>query len=81
VVPGAAAPAPAAEPAAEETKVASALPPYSGPPLAVYTVRPGDTLYSIASRHGLRVDDIVRVNGLRTRKLSVGQRLRLPPDA
>jgi membrane-bound lytic murein transglycosylase D len=65
----------------EETQVASALPPYSGPPLAVYTVRPGDTLYSIASRHGLRVDDIVRVNQLRSHKLSVGQRLRLPPDA
>jgi membrane-bound lytic murein transglycosylase D len=67
-------------PATPETQVASALPPYSGPPLAVYTVRPGDTLYSIASRHGLRVADIVRVNGLRTQKLSVGQRLRLPPD-
>jgi membrane-bound lytic murein transglycosylase D len=80
-IPGTAASAPPAAPAREETQVASALPPYSGPPLAVYTVRPGDTLYSIASRHGLRVDDIVRVNRLQSHKLSVGQRLRLPPDA
>jgi membrane-bound lytic murein transglycosylase D len=78
-IPGAAGPAASPASAPAETQVANALPPYSGPPLAVYTVRPGDTLYSIASRHGLRVADIVRVNGLRTQKLSVGQRLRLPP--
>jgi membrane-bound lytic murein transglycosylase D len=65
------------EPRPEPTKLASA----SGPPMAVYTVRSGDTLYSIAERHGLRVADIVRVNSLRSHKLSIGQRLRLPPDA
>jgi membrane-bound lytic murein transglycosylase D len=82
-IPGsAAAPAPPAAPAhEEETQVASALPPYSGPPLAVYTVRPGDTLYSIASRHGLSVGELASQNGLRNRhRLAVGQRLRLPPS-
>lgn len=45
----------------------------------VYVVRGGDTLYSIAARHGLRVADIARENGLLDgSKLSIGQRLRLP---
>jgi LysM repeat protein len=46
-----------------------------------YTVRAGDTLYSIATRHGVRVADLARRNGLRDRhKLSIGQRLELPPE-
>jgi membrane-bound lytic murein transglycosylase D len=50
-------------------------------PERVYTVRAGDTLYSIASRHGLRVADLAAQNGLRNRhRLSIGQRLRLPPS-
>jgi N-acetylmuramoyl-L-alanine amidase len=44
-----------------------------------YTVRSGDTLYSIAQRHGVTPAAIADLNGLRDRhKLSVGQRLRLP---
>jgi membrane-bound lytic murein transglycosylase D len=47
----------------------------------VYTVRSGDTLYSIAQRHGVTPAAIAELNGLRNRhKLSVGQRLRLPPE-
>jgi LysM repeat protein len=42
------------------------------------TVRAGDTLSSIAHRHGVRVDDLLRWNGLsRTATLRLGQRLRL----
>lgn len=45
-----------------------------------YTVRAGDTLYSIASRHGVSVAELAAENGLRNRhRLSIGQRLRLPP--
>lgn len=45
-----------------------------------YTVRSGDTLFSIAQRHGVTPAAIADLNGLRDRhKLSIGQRLRLPP--
>jgi membrane-bound lytic murein transglycosylase D len=56
--------------------------PPAPPPERLYTVRPGDTLYSIAARHGVRVADIAERNSLKSRhKLSIGQRLRLPPGA
>jgi membrane-bound lytic murein transglycosylase D len=46
-----------------------------------YVVRAGDTLYSISARHGVPVSDLARRNGLRDRhKLSIGQRLQLPPE-
>jgi lipoprotein NlpD len=62
------------------TAVAAEAPP-APPPERVYTVRQGDTLYSIAARHGVRVDEIAERNGLRSRhKLSIGQRLRLPAE-
>jgi membrane-bound lytic murein transglycosylase D len=58
---------------------AAAAPP-APPPERIYTVRQGDTLYSIAARHGLRVADIAERNSLKSRhRLSIGQRLRLPP--
>jgi LysM repeat protein len=42
-------------------------------------VRSGDTLFSIAQRHGVTPAAIADLNGLRDRhKLSIGQRLRLP---
>jgi membrane-bound lytic murein transglycosylase D len=41
-------------------------------------VQAGDTLWSIAQRYGLRMDDLLRWNGLsRTATLHLGQRLRL----
>jgi LysM repeat protein len=44
-----------------------------------YTVRAGDTLYSIAQRHRVTPAAIADLNGLRDhRKLSIGQRLRIP---
>ncbi len=43
-----------------------------------YTVRPGDTLSGIARRHGLALDDLVRLNGLTDPdRIAVGQRLRV----
>lgn len=43
-----------------------------------YTVRPGDTLYSIARRFGVEIDEIVAKNkALTPEQLRVGQRLRL----
>ncbi len=44
-----------------------------------YTVAPGDTLASIARRHGTTVDALASVNNLENRNsLSVGQRLIIP---
>ena len=43
---------------------------------AVYVVRRGDTLYSVARRYGTTVNAIVRTNGLRnSNRIYVGQRL------
>jgi lipoprotein NlpD len=45
-----------------------------------YTVRAGDTLYSIATRHGLDYRDVARWNGIgRDYLIQPGQRLRLRP--
>lgn len=43
-----------------------------------YTVRPGDTLYSIAQRFGVSPQTLVQVNGLTSPMLMVGQVLRIP---
>jgi membrane-bound lytic murein transglycosylase D len=44
-----------------------------------YRVRRGDTVSSIARRFGVRMSDIVALNGLRNRhRIRMGQRLRLP---
>ncbi|MBI1799692.1 MAG: LysM peptidoglycan-binding domain-containing protein [Candidatus Eisenbacteria bacterium] len=42
------------------------------------TVRAGDTLSSIANRHGVTVSQLMRVNGLKSERLRAGQRLRIP---
>lgn len=48
----------------------------------VHVVRPGETLYSIAWRHGLDYHDLARWNGLADPDvLLVGQQLRLRPGA
>lgn len=42
-----------------------------------YTVVNGDTLWSIANRYGLTVDELKQLNNLTSNTISVGQRLRL----
>ena len=49
----------------------------SAPNYISYTVKPGDTLYSIASNNGVSVDTIISDNVLPNNSLSVGQVLRL----
>jgi LysM repeat protein len=62
-------------------RTAAAAPPAPAPE-RIYTVRPGDTLYSIAARHGLSVADIAERNSLKSlHRLSIGQRLRLPAES
>lgn len=46
----------------------------------VHVVQRGDTLWALSRRYGLRLDDLLRWNGLNRRStLSIGQRLRLAP--
>ncbi|WP_448569396.1 LysM peptidoglycan-binding domain-containing protein [Thermus sp.] len=43
-----------------------------------HTVAPGDTLFSIARRYGTTVEELMRLNGLESFLIQVGQVLRLP---
>lgn len=43
-----------------------------------YVVRAGDTLWLLAQRYGTTVDAIMRLNGLTSDELSIGQVLRIP---
>ena len=46
-----------------------------------YTVRRGDTLSRIASRHHVSERELAQINGLRNRhRIRIGQKLRLPSD-
>lgn len=47
------------------------------PSADVHVVRKGDSLYSIARRHGMAVDDLKRINDLTNTRLKIGQRLAL----
>ena len=44
----------------------------------IYIVKSGDTLYGIASRYGVKVDDLRRYNNLSGNILSIGQQLYIP---
>lgn len=46
-----------------------------------YTVKSGDTLTRIANRHGTSVSALRAANGLRTSRLLVGQKLKIPAEA
>ncbi len=43
-----------------------------------YTVKSGDTLYGIAQKHGISVDDLKSANNLTNNTLSIGQTLIIP---
>jgi LysM repeat protein len=43
----------------------------------VYTVKQGDTLWSIAKKHNVTVDHIKKINNLKNNDLKVGQKLKL----
>ena len=63
---------------AGSASASSSSPAASTPQYITYTVRRGDTLSSIASRHRVTVAEIQRANNLRSTKITVGQRLRIP---
>lgn len=46
----------------------------------MYTVKPGDSLYSIARKYNTTVQDIINLNYLKNNNLSVGQVIRIPEN-
>ena len=50
-------------------------------PTLIHTVQSGDTLFSIAKRYGLSLEQIKLENALQTDSLALGQRLRIPARA
>lgn len=44
----------------------------------IYTINPGDTLYSIALKKGISVETLKKLNNLSTDNLTVGQQLLVP---
>lgn len=50
----------------------------TGPAYAAYTVRPGETLYTLAQRFGVPADTLFALNDSLTAPLEAGQTLRLP---
>jgi LysM repeat protein len=51
--------------------------PPAGGSTQLYTVQPGDTLFGISRKFGVTVDELVRLNGLSSNNLSIGQVLRV----
>lgn len=49
-------------------------------PETSYTVKKGDSLYSIAQKYNTTVDELKRINNLTSNTLSIGQKLKLPSD-
>lgn len=45
-----------------------------------YTVAPKDTLYSISRRYGTTVEELMRINGLASPDIKIGQVLKLPEN-
>jgi lipoprotein NlpD len=50
-----------------------------GSPVATYTVKPDDTLYSIGRSHGVTPEQIIEWNGMYTTRIRTGQKLALRP--
>lgn len=44
----------------------------------VYIVKAGDSLYSIAKKYGVSVNDLIAINNLKSNALSIGQHLKIP---
>lgn len=80
-------PAPAPAPVAEAPAGGNGTPVTNDTPGLValgqgsHTVVSGDTLYNIATRHGVTVDALKAANNMTNNNLSVGMTLRIPPRA
>ena len=43
-----------------------------------YTIQKGDSLYQIAKKYNIKVNDIKLINNLKTDNLSIGQKIKIP---
>lgn len=50
----------------------------TNPSVTIYTVKKGDSLYSIAMNFGVSVDDLIRTNQLTSIVLQIGDQLKIP---
>jgi LysM repeat protein len=41
----------------------------------IHFVKPGDTLYSIATKYGISVDKLKKLNNIEKNSISIGQKL------
>ncbi len=67
----------AATPEASRSGDVAAPAPVLIPERRTHTVRRGDTLYGIAREYNTTLDEIVRINNLRSTDIRIGQRLRV----
>ena len=44
----------------------------------IYTVKKGDSLYSIANKYNTTVSEIINLNNLKNNNLSINQQLKIP---
>jgi len=73
-------PAPLAQPKAAPVRIAMAqesIPQMAQASATQHTVASGDTLYNIAHRYNLKVEELKAINGLKGNKLRLGQTLQL----
>jgi LysM repeat protein len=68
----------AAHSAADDPAGKAETPARAAPVTSVYRVNRGDTLWSIARRHGVTVSALKALNGLSGSRIKAGQRLRVP---
>ena len=54
------------------------IPPSNSILTTTYTVKSGDSLYSIAKKYNTNVDNLKSLNNLKTNSLSIGQKLKVP---
>jgi flagellum-specific peptidoglycan hydrolase FlgJ len=47
---------------------------------SAYRIQKGDTLYAISRRHRVSVEELMRINGLKSNEISEGQVLKVPSD-
>lgn len=73
---------PASAPApASPSPQADAIAPSEKPANSQHTVAQGDSLYAIARRYGMKVDELMTINALESHALKLGQIIQLTPDA
>lgn len=68
-------------PSGTGVRTAPAQPAGNDSPVGTYTVRSGDSLYNIARQMGVTVSKLKAVNGLRSNRLRIGQKLMIPATA